>query len=247
MENEPELIRDQMQETRTALSEKLEALEHQVTNTVQSATSSVVETVQSVKSAVSDTVDAVKGSVEGTVSSVKETVAGAFDLSAHFERHPWVTLLGSVAVGYVGGRLLHRGESREVHEPRMSVAPPSRFAEMAEPAYTPQTNGGSRKAEPSAAQGMLSGLMDIAGGELDKLKAVGLSALTGVVRDLLKQSVSGEIGSRLGDWVDGVTRKMGAQPLSQPILPQREDTSEDGLGATHGSGGNPANGPFARR
>ena len=60
MENEPEVIREQMQETRTGLAEKLEALE---------------ERVMGVATAVSETVENVKEGVEGTVESVKETVS----------------------------------------------------------------------------------------------------------------------------------------------------------------------------
>src|SRR5262245_40678802 len=51
MENEPELIRDQMQETRTAMTEKLDTLQQKVSDTVESITTPVTETVQTVKEA----------------------------------------------------------------------------------------------------------------------------------------------------------------------------------------------------
>jgi hypothetical protein len=52
MENETELIRDQMAQTRTALTEKLEALEDVVLGTVEGTTRSVTETVEAVQEAV---------------------------------------------------------------------------------------------------------------------------------------------------------------------------------------------------
>src|SRR5262249_60811224 len=96
VENKPEVIRQQMQETRTALTEKLEALEHQV-----------VETVQGARSAVTDTVESVRGAVHDTVCTVKET----FDLNRQVERHPWAMVGGSFALGYVSGRLLKQATS----------------------------------------------------------------------------------------------------------------------------------------
>src|SRR5262249_39060989 len=64
MEDETEVIRHQMTETRTSLSEKLDKLEDTVLGTVQDTTSSVVETVQSVKEAVEDTVSSVTEGVQ---------------------------------------------------------------------------------------------------------------------------------------------------------------------------------------
>src|SRR5437899_407531 len=98
MENEPEVIRERMQEKRTDLTTKLEALEQQVlgvassvTDTVESVKEGVQETVDAVKETVQDTVGAVKNTVEETVSSVKET----FDLRRQMQRHPWGMVGGS--------------------------------------------------------------------------------------------------------------------------------------------------------
>src|SRR5438105_8802525 len=112
MENE-DVIRDQMEDTRTSLTEKLETLEKKVASTVESATSNVAETVEAVKETVQETVSTVKDTVQDTVCTVKSTVRegvgavkDAFDICGHVERHPWVMLGGSIAVGYVLGRLL---------------------------------------------------------------------------------------------------------------------------------------------
>ena len=86
MENE-EVIRHRMEQTREALTEKLETLEQKVADSV---------------SAVTDTVASVQEKVHEGVESVKDAV----DVKAHVERHPWLMLGGSVLCGYVLGDLL---------------------------------------------------------------------------------------------------------------------------------------------
>jgi hypothetical protein len=63
VDNELEVIRDEMEQTRASLADKLGALEEQVRETVSGATEAVSSTVEGVKdvvSTVSDTVDSVK-------------------------------------------------------------------------------------------------------------------------------------------------------------------------------------------
>jgi ElaB/YqjD/DUF883 family membrane-anchored ribosome-binding protein len=219
MENEPELIRDQMQETRTALTEKLEALEQQVSNTVHTATSTVTETVQTVKEAVQDTV----GTVQETVSSVKETVKETFDLPGHVQRHPWMAMAGSVAVGYLAGRLIHTGEQWETGARPMAA--------LTHPEPRPTHNGAngaskgeSKERKEDAGEGWMQSLLGGFSGELDKLKDLGLGVMMAVVRDLTTRSIPGEIGSRVETWMNDVTRKMGVAPIQEHVLsePQPE-------------------------
>ena len=69
MDDEPEVIRQQMEETRSALTDKIERLEHQVVGTVQNTTRAVNDTVENVKEAVQETVSTVKDTVSGTVEA----------------------------------------------------------------------------------------------------------------------------------------------------------------------------------
>jgi hypothetical protein len=96
MDNQPEVTREDLDETRASLSEKLETLEQQVVHSVHGATNAVNETVASVKDAVHD-----------TVATVKET----FDLPLQVRRRPWVMVGGSIALGYFGCYLLRRRDS----------------------------------------------------------------------------------------------------------------------------------------
>src|SRR5438874_1032546 len=140
MENEdPEVIRRRMLENRTALTEKLEALENQVmgvassvTNTVESVKEGVQETVEAVKDTVQDTVDNVKETFDDTVTTVKDT----FNLPRQVERHPWAMLAGSVGAGLVLGVLLRRRTRRAVVGAAESVA--RRFRRGPAPAPPPQ-------------------------------------------------------------------------------------------------------------
>jgi len=118
---EQETLRQQISESRGALAEKLEMLEEKVaesvqsaTNSVAEATASVVETVQNATASVSETVDNVNSAVQGTVESVRTSMADtvhalkdSLDLSEHVRQHPWPTVAGAVALGFVAGRLLH--------------------------------------------------------------------------------------------------------------------------------------------
>jgi len=220
MENEPELIRDQMQETRTALTEKLDTLQQKVADTVESITDPVTETVETVKDAVSDTVESVKETVSETVESVKQT----FDLHRQVARHPWACVLGSVAAGFVLGRLLPLGGQRSRYaEP---VVRERKYAGMAASEY----NGNRPLMEPEkqepAEPGPLSGLAQAFHGEMDKLKSLGVSLGVGLFRDLLTQSLHGELGERLKEWMNGMTEKMGGKPFTEPVVATEESPSE---------------------
>lgn len=128
---EQETLRQQISESRGALADKLELLEEKVAESVQSATvsvaeatASVVETVQNATASVSETVESVNSAVHGTVESVRTTMSDtvhalkdSLDVSEHVRQHPWPTLAGAVALGFVASRLLHGPD-----EPRRKFA-----------------------------------------------------------------------------------------------------------------------------
>ena len=99
MNDTPEVIRQQMEETKSQLSVKLESLEHQVSETVQSTGTAVAATAE----AVQETVEAVTGAVQDAVHSV----SNAFDFPRQVERHPWIAVGGSFALGYLASELLN--------------------------------------------------------------------------------------------------------------------------------------------
>jgi ElaB/YqjD/DUF883 family membrane-anchored ribosome-binding protein len=247
MDHEAEMIKQQMEEKREDLTKKLEQLENQVVETVQSTTSAVTGTVENVKEVVQETVQTVKGSVEETVDSVKKT----FDLSYQVGRHPWLMLGGSVAVGFVAGRLVE------------GVLPPAQAGTYYSEALPPPSTGGVRtdggeratwyreeaaprrsyagpvKEAVSQAGGLLNSLAEQFAPELDKLKGLALGALFGLARDMVKRSVPGEMGGRISEMLDGVTQKLGGEPFKGPVVPgpaEQEGPQRQPGAATAGRG-----------
>lgn len=100
METDPEVIRQQVEETKLQLVEKLDTLEQHVADTVQSAGSAVNSTVETVQ----ETVESVTGAVHDTVKSI----GSALDVGAHVRAHPWLVVGGAAALGFFMARRLAR-------------------------------------------------------------------------------------------------------------------------------------------
>jgi len=226
MDNE-DVIRDQMEDTRTALTEKLETLEQKVADTVESATTNVAETVEAVKETVQETVSTVKDTVQETIGAVKgsvqdsvEAVKDAFDIKGHVESHPWVMFAGSVAAGFVVGRLFgpSKAEEDEAHED-----------EYEEPSHAVGTfhNGRHRhEEEPEEAEERPAGggwLKKLAP-EFDKLKGLALGAVLAAVRNTVVNAAPPQIKDSLAEVFDSFGNKLGA---FSPSKGQSEDSAQD--------------------
>jgi hypothetical protein len=233
MDNE-DVIREQMENTRTSLSEKLETLEQQVATTVQDATSnvagtveavketveavkdSVTGTVEAVKDTVQDTVATVKESVEETISTVKETVheswsavKNALDLPEMVRRYPWPMFGGSVALGFVLERLIVKPTPRPfTHGTTSRPLPPDHFSgedHFAAPRPPSTFAKLIRHFEP----------------EINQLKGLALGALMSAVRDLATKMAPENMSEKLAGIFDSVTQKLGGEQL------ERESASGD--------------------
>jgi len=197
MDNETEVIRQQMEGTRTALSEKLGKLETQLTDKVQQTGVTVAETVESV----SDTVENVKETVEQTV----EAVAHTFDLEWHAKNHPWALLGGAVFVGFLGARMLGRSERsrrRDYDRP-----PPQRPTPVA----------------PAASNG--HGPLGHLERESSDLKKVGIGMAMGVLREVVARAVPAALGPPIAAAVNGLTVRLGGHPVGESS--EHEDTSHE--------------------
>jgi ElaB/YqjD/DUF883 family membrane-anchored ribosome-binding protein len=231
MANE-EVIRHQMEETRTSLTEKLETLEQKVVDTVQGATSAVSDTVQNVKDSVQETVATVKDTVEGTVCAVKESVAGGVetvkeyvDIRGYVQEHPWLMTGGAVAVGYTLGCLFPARE-------------PMNTAELAKASDGPRHHDGPRSHRNGGhhvrkrAEAAASWLGDFAP-ELQKLKGLALGTLLGSVREMVTQAMPGQLGEQVKQVIDKFTTKLGGQPLASADLPTAYHTEGGGHEERH--------------
>ena len=226
MDNEADVIRQQMEETRAHLTEKLETLEQQIVETVQGATSAVTDTVENVKDAVHDTVSEVKETVHETVDSVKST----FDIQQQVQRHPWLMLGGAVAVGFLAGRLL--GRLLEQPAPAYAAAPPPPpppAETFARPASRAHGSNGHRRDGNGAANGghqpqaqakaeEAGGLTAMFGKEIDQFKKMAIGTTMGLVRDLVTEKVPEPVRPDLGGIIDRVTTKLGGELVQGPVL-----------------------------
>jgi hypothetical protein len=214
MDDEPEVTREQMDETRASLSEKLETLEHQVVDSVQDTSNAVQETVANVKDAVHETVAGVKD---------------LFDLPLQMQRHPWLIVGGSIALGYLGGYLLlRRGSDR----PTVQEAQQSTFPDR--PRRTRRPNGvvkehrfGEQASEKAPIKevaqgpsepGRLSGVSSRFGPEIAKLEGLVIGTVLSAVRDMITQSVPEPMRAQVGGVMDSFTVKLGGEPVQGPVF-----------------------------
>lgn len=232
MDRESQVIHEEMEQTRSSLTDKLESLERKVTNTVQDAT----DVVQEATSAVTNTVETVQDAVQETVQTVKEsvheaveTVTDAFDVSRQVRRHPWLMFGGAVATGYLGERWL-RGRGPEQIGKTVGTlvgttvqaalggangGAPVEHTNGKKPAHSPErpiSEPRQRASEPRQ-QGS-GGLTHLLGAELDELKKLAISAALGVARDVVMESMDEDIGRPFAQIMDSITTKLGGQPLS---------------------------------
>jgi ElaB/YqjD/DUF883 family membrane-anchored ribosome-binding protein len=233
MDNEAEVTRQQMQDTRTSLQDKLETLEQQVKDTVQGATDAVSNTVETVRDTVKDTVGTVRDTVEDTLASVKET----FDVRKHVRRHPWSAFACATLVGFLGTHLLRRAG---VFDQRAFAAAPAAPAVLGvAPALHRNGNASASVAPgspPDTGRSWWNWLTDHYATEVDKFKGLAITTAGGIVREMLTANVSVTIGERIKEVVDGITTKLGGQPIQGPMLQPSPGATEAHAGSEHSSG-----------
>lgn len=208
-------VRQQMTETRTALTEKLETLECQVKETVQEARAAVQDTVVTVREAVQDTVGTIKHSVHDTVDSVKETL----DVERQVRRHPLGMVAGATVLGFLGGYLLFRERSAQRSNGNGRYDDRDRFQHFVPP---PVSSSPPSMPAPAAAPRQQEGWMAKLGKqlepELDKVKGLAIGTTVALVRDLVMPSVPPALEHQVREVLDGVAQKLGGEPVREPIL-----------------------------
>ena len=228
MDQKPDVIRQEIEQTRSNLTEKLETLESQVKETVHNVTAKVEDTVETVKSKVEGTVDAVTSTVESTVQSVKET----FNIERQVRQHPYAMTGGTMVLGMAAGYFL-ASLRRPARPPRHWSAP----RPAAAPAAAPQrltSDGAPRAAGPARSEGpgLLGGLLEQFGPEVDKLKATAIGMVLGAARDFLKEKLPPALSGHVDELVDNVTRKAGGEVIRGSVLPESHESHAYAAGGT---------------
>jgi len=188
------VIEQQMEETRSSLTEKVAALETQVVGTVQTATQAVQDTVSTVKSAVQETVSAVKDSVQESVAAVKDTVQGSvdavkenvketFDMKRHVQENPYLMIGGAAVAGLITGLLVFRKDEDRV---ATNMAASGGGAPLS---YPPDFTGAPVRERVPAEPGFFDELLGMAGGEAKELAREAVNQAAAAVRQHLMPAV----------------------------------------------------------
>jgi len=221
VDSELEVIRDEMEQTRANLADKLGALENQVRETVSGATD-----------AVSSTVEGVKGVVE-TVSETVESVTETFNVSRQVEQHPWMAFGAAVAVGFVAAQVLERwGQpSPPPAPPPPAPMPPASLSSIPlQPMHQPapatepargESHGESESLLGSLGHSALESLKEVLPDTKEVMNTVVSSAsslavgsLMGLIRELAANGLPEEWKGEATKLIDQVTTQLGGKPKS---------------------------------
>jgi len=217
------VIRHQMEEKRSSLADKLEALESQVMQTVQGATTEVSNIVEEVKSTVESGTEGVQATVEtvketltegvhDTVESVKQTL----NVNDHIRQHPWLAVGGAVAAGFAGGYLLgspSRSTNGSLDSRRLEKAaePPPSWSAQARFAETPVSRPES--ASDSTFGPAMSAIEDAGMEALKKVRELAVGTLMGVLGQVAANSLPPFLKEEASKLVTDLTTRLGGKVL----------------------------------
>jgi len=166
----PELIEQQMEQTRASLTDKVVALEQQVVGTLHTATT----TVDSVRGLMQDTVSTVKTGMQESVHGLTEGLRDALDVRPAIQNHPWAAVGGATAAGFLVGLAVF-GPSRE------GLPPPTPF-------YSGSGSGGGEPPR-SRSPGVFDALFAMLGQEVRKLGEQAIAHASQSLRTAMDQEI----------------------------------------------------------
>jgi ElaB/YqjD/DUF883 family membrane-anchored ribosome-binding protein len=188
-----------IEDTRSAMTEKLEILEARVRETVEGAQSSVEDIVETVKGTVGDTV---------------ETVKRTFDLQYQVDQHPWLMVGGATLAGYLLGNWGGGSTSPAFSSNDSASSAAGTTADMsashAKHDYLPPSDG-ELFAHPQLQQGMGSSILEQLKDEIAIIKVAAVGALISTLREMVKQAVP-----TLAPHIERARSQRGGQPIESP-------------------------------
>jgi ElaB/YqjD/DUF883 family membrane-anchored ribosome-binding protein len=189
-------MRQEIDCTRSAMADKLGALEDRVMDTVHSAQETVQDSIQSAKD---------------TVATVKRN----FDVKYQVEQRPWAMVGGCFLAGLALGSVLQGVRLRSRQTPdRLAVNETTLPGNSRLPAEQ-HSNGSVAAAAPSprlhGVPPSRPGIFDRFQDEIDKAKGMAIGYVMGLVRDSIKESLP-QLASQIDGVMNGVTTKIGGEP-----------------------------------
>jgi ElaB/YqjD/DUF883 family membrane-anchored ribosome-binding protein len=209
MDDELEVIREQMDETRASLANKLEALESQVLNTVQNATETVSSAVEGAKEVVSSVSEGAKDVVE-KVSETVETVKESLSVRRYVEQYPWASMGVAVAAGFAAGQLLPSARTISNAVSGHSGAAAGGYSQAPARSYQPATGEGYRRDEGNS---WTSGLSSAWSSAATTLEGLAVGTLMSAIKNLVSRNLPEQWQGDLTRMVDDVTTRLGGKVL----------------------------------
>jgi ElaB/YqjD/DUF883 family membrane-anchored ribosome-binding protein len=198
-EQESDEMRQEIDCTRSALADKMEALEHRVMGTVQSAQETVEDSIQMAKD---------------TVATVKRT----FDIKHHVEQHPWPMIGGGFLAGLALGKLFQWMGRRFRQTPARLAGNETPLSASPPLSADHSSNDSFAAAAPvrqfSSAPPSRPGFFDRFHVEIVKVKGMAIGYVMGLVRDAIKDAVP-QMAAQIDDVMTGLTTKLGGQNQEQ--------------------------------
>jgi ElaB/YqjD/DUF883 family membrane-anchored ribosome-binding protein len=202
MADETDVIREQMAQTRSSLSDKLERLEQRVFETAENTVGAVEDSAFTLKHCVQDSVQAVSSAVRDSWLAA----TSALDAHKQVEQYPWSCVAASVGAGFIAGCLvpethLHTTPEAALRAERMRPGPSDDIAQA-----------------ERCRSGWLKSAIEPLRPEIHTLKELGVGMILGLVRDFVNEAAPESVRSGLIEVLNDVTRKVGGRPLPSPIL-----------------------------
>jgi len=250
------VIRDEMEQTRANLAEKLGALENQVRETVSGATEAVSSTVEGVKDVVS------------SVSETVETVTETFNVTRQVEQHPWMAVGAAMATGFVLAQVIGRPSHLAEGAPPATSPPPAPPQPAASHHATSQATGAPQPTQQHHESGvmhsleaMLPDMKGVMGTVVSSLGGLAVGGLMGVIREMAARGLPPEWKGDVSRLIDQVTTQLGGKTLDsahagsllsalgldgnhdqggQTQQPRQEAAPSDAVWQQGGAGGSPS-------
>lgn len=204
MNETPEMVRRQMDQTKTQLAEKFESLEYQVSETVQSAGSAVNSTVEA-------------------VDDVLRSVTNVLDLRRQIDRHPWLVLGGAAVLGYLAVGFLTAGKTKTKRPPEVPFPTPPSANDTSEESERPRVDSAANATTDAPSRESVR-----EGSSWDQLRETTIGALISVVPGIASHVVP-RVVERLIDRWDGARTESSNRNGGQPQDPLRHNASTEAL------------------
>jgi ElaB/YqjD/DUF883 family membrane-anchored ribosome-binding protein len=211
VDDELEVIREQMDQTRASLADKIEALESQVRETVQTATDTVTSAVDGAKEVVSSVTEGAKEVVEKVTETV-ENVKESLSVSRYVEQYPWASLGVATVAGFLAGQFLPT--VRDItggNRGRTSAS--GGYSPTSTQASSFQTRPGTSERSGSQESKTWGALHELWNTALSTVESLAVGTLMSAIKEAAQRSIPEEWKNEVTRMIDEATTKLGGKVM----------------------------------